>query len=74
MREPLYSSITVLFQDILPEKIFNFLKAVNIFGGEKKIEITFGYLCFFTHLFLEKCFLNCAYTSFNMYALLKINI
>ena len=29
IREPLYS---MLFQDILPEKIFNFLKEINIFG------------------------------------------
>ena len=25
-------SLSMLFQDILPEKIFNFLKEINIFG------------------------------------------
>ena len=40
-------SLRMLFQGISPEKIFNFLKEINIFG-EKKIEIVFSYVCVFT--------------------------
>ena len=43
--EPLYTSITVLFWDISPEKVFNFFKAVTTFGGKKQTEIIFGYVC-----------------------------
>ena len=41
-------SLCMLFQDISPEKIFNFLKEINIFGFKKKIEIVFSYVCVFT--------------------------
>ena len=41
-------SLRMLFQDISPEKIFNFLKEINIFGLKKKIEIVFSYVCVFT--------------------------
>ena len=38
-------SLRVLFQDIPPEKIFNLLKEISILGKEKKIVMTFGYVC-----------------------------
>ena len=37
-------SLRMLFQDILPEKIFNFLKEINIFGKKYKFEIIFSYI------------------------------
>ena len=40
-------SLRMLFKDISPEKIFYFLKEINIF--EKfKFEIVFSYVCVFT--------------------------
>ena len=39
------SHFTAKSQVISPEKIFNFLKEINIFGQEKKIEIIFSYVC-----------------------------
>ena len=40
-------SLRMLFNDISPEKIFNFLKEINILG-RKKIEIVFSYVYVFT--------------------------
>ena len=40
-------SLHMLFQDISPEKIFNFLKEINIFETFK-FEIIFRYVCVFT--------------------------
>ena len=37
-------SLRLLFQDIPPEKIFNFLKEINIIG-KFKFEMTIGYGC-----------------------------
>ena len=41
-------SLHMLFKNISPEKILNFLKEINIFGLKKKIEIVFSYVCVFT--------------------------
>ena len=43
-------SLCVLFQEISPEKVFNFLKEINILGFFK-LEITFGYVCVFEYGF-----------------------
>ena len=40
-------SLHILFKDISPEKIFYFLKEINIFGFFK-FEIIFSYVCVFT--------------------------
>ena len=37
-------SLHMLFQDILPEKIFNFLKKNQYFWKKYKLEITFSYV------------------------------
>ena len=38
-------SLHMLFQDISPEKIFNFLKEINIFGEKKIYEFFYSYVC-----------------------------
>ena len=38
----------MLFQDISPEKIFNFLKVINIFGKKNQFEIVFSYVYVFS--------------------------
>ena len=40
-------SLRMLFKDISPEKIFNFLKEINILG-KFKFEIVFSYVYVFT--------------------------
>ena len=37
-------SLRMLFQDISPEKIFYFLKEINLFG-KSKFDIIFSYVC-----------------------------
>ena len=41
-------SLRMLFKDISPEKIFYFLKEINIFRIFFKSEIVFSYVCVFT--------------------------
>ena len=38
----------MLFQDISPEKILNFLKEISIFEREKNLRSFFSYVCVFT--------------------------
>jgi len=38
-------SLDELFQEIAPEKIFNFLKEINICKKNIKLQIIFGYVC-----------------------------